>query len=181
MCGHHDDVRVSHLEDAEYLVGKLFLHSQVSTTPYPLASPRLREELKLRMRGMADYFHVLLKEGGLARVLEAVQRQPAALAELLPIVANPKASINVRLGASVVFEQHAGAAALRALVPALGMLAMHGDARVRADACHFLGLAGAPEAAAYLEPRLADENGEVREIAAESLDALNNQYKETQT
>lgn len=121
---------------------------------------------------MADRFHVLLKDGGLAKVKEAVAARPELLAELLPIVANPEASINVRIGAGVVFEGHAGGAALRALVPRLGELSGHADARVRADACHYLGLAGDAAALGYLAPRLQDENAEVREIAADSLEAL---------
>jgi HEAT repeat protein len=144
---------------------------------YPLAALATREALVLRSRttnaaALADHFHILLAEGALPRVIEAVGRQPETLAPLLPIIANPEAAMNVRLGASVVFERYAGSLALRALVPRLGELAAHPDARVRADACHFLGLSGAPEAVRYLEPRLADTDGEVREIAAESLEAL---------
>lgn len=144
---------------------------------YPRAAPATRETLALRMRmadaaSLADHFHIQLMEGGLKRVLDAVAAKPEALAALLPIVANPDASINVRLGASAVFERCAGTAALRALVPRLGTLAEHADARVRADACHFLGMAAAPEAVSYLERRLADADAEVREIAADGLEAL---------
>ena len=121
---------------------------------------------------MADRFHVLLKEGGLAQVKATIAARPELLAELLPIVANPEASINVRVGAGVVFENHAGADALRALVPQLGALSAHADARVRADACHYLGLAGDAAARAFLALRLDDGNADVREIAADGLEAL---------
>jgi len=80
--------------------------------------------------------------------------------------------MNVRFGASAVLERYAATPALQALVPALGMLAGHGDARVRADACHLLGLSGTPNAIKYLEARLDDPDAEVREIAAESLEEL---------
>jgi hypothetical protein len=141
---------------------------------------KILDELKLRVRaasgpgGMADYFHILLMEGGLKQVLEIIASRPELLAELLPIVANPEASMNVSLGASAVFERYAGHEALRVLVPRLGKLAEQGDARVRADACHYLGLSGAPLARAYLEPCLDDESAEVREIAADSLAELAN-------
>lgn len=121
---------------------------------------------------MADRFHVLLMDGGMAQVQTEVAAEPALLAELLPIVANPEASINVRLGASVVFESLAGAPALRALLPRLAVLADHADARVRADACFYLGLTGEPQAEAWLTPRLHDENADVREIAADALEML---------
>jgi HEAT repeat protein len=122
--------------------------------------------------GMADYFHVQLKEGGLSRVQAMVDAQPDRLGDLLPIVANADASMNVRLGASAVFERRAGSVELRALLPQLGQLAAHPDARVRADACHFLGLAAMAEGRDYLLPRLQDESADVREIAADSLAVL---------
>ena len=136
---------------------------------------KILDELKLRVRaaagagGVADYFHVLLMEGGLKTVVELVAAKPSLLAEILPIVANPEASMNVRFGASAVFERFVGTAALAALVPSLGELSRHDDARVRADACHYLGLSRSIEAGKYLEPRLADTSDEVREIAADSL------------
>lgn len=122
--------------------------------------------------GIADWFHMLLKEGGLPRVQAAIGADPALLAAVLPIVANVEASLNVRLGAGVLFETFAGTDALRALLPQLGELSQHADARVRADACHYLGLTGDAAARAWLEPRLADEDADVREIAAESLQSL---------
>jgi HEAT repeat protein len=140
---------------------------------YPLAAHTTREALRLGMRDRAEQFQIWLFEGQLKRVLEVVERMPAALADLLPIVANPEADMNVRFGASAVFERYAGSTVLKALVPALGMLTGHGDARVRADACHFLGLSAAPEAKRYLEARLDDPDDEVREIASESLAEFN--------
>lgn len=122
--------------------------------------------------GVADWFHMLLKEGQLPRVQAAVEADPALLAAVLPIVANVEASLNVRLGAGVLFETFAGTDALRALLPQLGELSQHADARVRADACHYLGLTGDAAARAWLQPRLVDEDIDVREIAAESLEGL---------
>lgn len=139
---------------------------------------KILEELKLRVRaasgpgGMADYFHILLMEGGLKKVIDIVDAHPELLAELLPIVGNPDASMNVSLGASAVFERYAGKEPLRALVTRLGKLSEHADARVRADACHYLGLSRSPLARAFLEPRLTDESAEVREIAGDSLAEL---------
>ena len=133
----------------------------------------LKEASQRRTAGsVADAFHALLRDGGLAAVKERVAAQPDLMAALLPIVANSEASINVRIGAGVVFELHAGSAALRALVPELGALAGHADARVRADACHYLGLSGDGRARAFLDLRRDDASAEVREIAADGLDAL---------
>ncbi|MEW6677663.1 MAG: HEAT repeat domain-containing protein [Pseudomonadota bacterium] len=119
--------------------------------------------------GMADAFHDLLKTGDLAQVQALVAACPARLAALLPIVANPEASMNVRLGAGVVLEEYAGQAPLAALIPGLGALSGHQDSRVRADACHYLGLAGGEEARTWLQARQDDPDAEVREIAREAL------------
>lgn len=146
--------------------------------PFELTGLRSRQELEswasraASETGMADWFHTLLKEGELDRVLEAVRRQPEQLAAVLPIVANPEASLNVRLGAGAVLEAFTGQPALRALLPRLAELSAAADARVRADACYYLGLTGDPAARPYLEARLDDPDAEVREIARESLTAL---------
>jgi len=122
--------------------------------------------------GLADWFHMLLKEGQLPRAQALIEADPALLAAVLPIVGNVEASLNVRLGAGVLLEEFAGSDTLRALLPRLGELSQHADARVRADACHYLGLTGSAAAQPWLEPRLADEDADVREIAADSLQAI---------
>lgn len=119
--------------------------------------------------GMAEAFHDLLKTGGAAQVLRLVREVPARLADLLPILANPEASLNVRLGAGMVFEEFAAGPALAALVPRLCELARDEDARVRADAAHILGLSRSPAARTCLTDLLEDADMDVREIAGESL------------
>jgi hypothetical protein len=119
--------------------------------------------------GIADWFHLLLKEGQLPRVQALIEAEPDLLAAVLPIVGNVEASLNVRLGAGVLLETFAGSDALVKLAPCLGELSRHPDARVRADACHYLGLAGDVSAKAWLEARLDDEDADVREIAGEGL------------
>ncbi|WP_310447298.1 HEAT repeat domain-containing protein [Thiobacillus sp.] len=122
--------------------------------------------------GIADWFHVLLKEGQLPKAQAMIEAAPTLLAAVLPIVGNIDASLNVRLGAGVLLEEFAGSDTLRALLPRLGELSQHADARVRADACHYLGLTGDAAAKPWLDARLDDEDADVREIAAESVQAL---------
>ena len=122
--------------------------------------------------GIADWFHLLLKEGQLPKAQAMIEADPALLAAVLPIVGNIDASLNVRLGAGVLLEEFAGSEPLRALLPRLGELSQHADARVRADACHYLGLTGDPAARPWLDARTADDDADVREIAAESLQVI---------
>lgn len=149
--------------------------------PFELTGAQTAAELEVWARravsseGMSDAFHDLLKQGGLAKVLALIQAEPARLASLLPIVANPEASLNVKLGVGVVFEEYAGNPTLRALVADLGGLTRHADARVRADACHLLSLTQAAEARPWLFACLQDGDAEVREIASESLQTLGEQ------
>ena len=124
--------------------------------------------------GMADYFHMLLKEGQLSQVQARIDSTPSLLAAVLPIVGNVDASLNVRLGAGILLENFENTDTLRALTPQLGELSQHEDARVRADACHYLGLTGDASARTWLNERLKDEDADVREIASESLQALVN-------
>jgi thiol-disulfide isomerase/thioredoxin len=46
--------------------------------------------------GMADYFHLLLKEGRLPHAQALIAADPTLLAAVLPIVGNVEASLNVR-------------------------------------------------------------------------------------
>lgn len=146
--------------------------------PFVLTGARTAGELETWAKradndtGMADAFHDLLKTGDLQQVLALVEAEPRRLSALLPIVSNPEASMNVRLGAGVVLEERAGTPGLGALVPALGELSQHADARVRADACHYLGLSREASARPWLRARLADEDSDVREIAREALESL---------
>ena len=143
--------------------------------PFTLTGARSAAELEVWVRqttapeGMAWACHELLKTGDLHQVLELVAADTARLAALLPIVANPEASMHVGLGAGAVFEEYAGTPALRALIPALGALSTRDDARVRADACHYLGLCDDAAARLWLVPRLDDADAQVREIAREAM------------
>ena len=146
--------------------------------PFQLTGVRTATELQtwaqraVSPEGMGDAFHDLLKQADLAQVLQLVAAEPARLAALLSIVANPEASLNVKLGVGVVFDEYASTPALQNLLLPLGELTQHADARVRADACHLLGLTGIPAAKAWLKIALQDENSDVRDIAAESLEIL---------
>lgn len=174
------ELRVVNVEQRTETARELGVRSVpwVRIGPFELTGLRSRQELEswasraVSETGMADGFHALLKEGELATVLDTVRKAPELLAAVLPIVANPEASLNVRIGAGAVLEAFAGQPALRALLPRLAELSTDEDARVRADACRYLGLTGDTAARYHLQARLDDADAAVREIAAESLTAL---------
>lgn len=122
--------------------------------------------------GAAHYVEHLLKQGGYKQAVAFIDADTQRLKPLLAIIANPEAGIDVRLGVSALLEAHASTPALRMLLPQLGELTRHADHRVRADACHLLGLTGSAAARSYVAACLNDAHEEVREIAAEAMAEL---------
>ena len=122
--------------------------------------------------GIARYVAHLLKLGEFQHAVAFVSADAQRLKPLLDILADTDAGIDQRLGVSALLERYTDTSELRALLPQLAELSRHADHRVRADACHLLGLTGSAAALVPLEARLADESEEVREIAAEALEAL---------
>lgn len=122
--------------------------------------------------GTAHYVEHMLREGGYKHAVAFIAGDTQRLKSLLAIVANPEANISVRLGVSALLEAHANTPELQALLPQLAELTFHTDHRVRADACHLLGLTGSVSARTYVAACLNDANEEVREIAQEAMQEL---------
>jgi hypothetical protein len=154
--------------------------------PFTLTGARSPDELRQWAgwasgeTGTAHYVEHLLKQGGYQQALAFIEIDTNRLKPLLAIVADPAAKLEVRLGVSALLEAHANSPSLQKLLPQLGELTRHADHRVRADACHLLGLTGSAAARAYVEACLNDAQEEVREIAAEALEALAKQNAKLQ-
>ncbi|MHB1099470.1 MAG: thioredoxin family protein [Burkholderiales bacterium] len=149
--------------------------------PFTLVGAQTPAELRLwagwanGAEGTAHYVEHLLMQGGYRQALEFIDADTDRLEPLLAIVADPEARLEVRLGVSALLEAHAGTPELQRLLPQLAELSRHADHRVRADACHLLGLAGSAAALADVEICLDDAHPEVREIAGEAMAALGKQ------
>lgn len=122
--------------------------------------------------GAVHYVEYLLKQGGYKQAAAFIAADTHRLKPLLAVIATPDANIDVRLGVSALLESYANTADLLKLLPQLGELAHNADHRVRADACHLLGLTGSAAARTYVETCLNDVHEEVREIAQEALEEL---------
>lgn len=123
-------------------------------------------------RGLAEYYAELLKQGQLARVLDAIRRRPQQLPALLQLAADPDTELTVRIGISAVMEDLQATDALRRHLDALIELSRHPDPRVRSDASHFLALTRSADARAALEALTHDPERAVREVAGEALEEL---------
>lgn len=119
--------------------------------------------------GIIQYVEHLLAEGGFKQAGAFIAEDTSRLKPLLAIVAVPEKSLLVRAGVSALLEAYTNTPVLQNLLPQLAELTLHADHRVRADACHLLGLSGNPAARSHLEACVNDGHEEVREIAAESL------------
>jgi len=122
--------------------------------------------------GLADYFTDQLNNGRLAQVTAMVAARPARLSALLDVAADPDTELTARIGISAVIENMAGSPELLSLLPALQQLAASSDARVRADACHFLALTESPGALATLETLTHDSERAVSDVAKDCLAEL---------
>ena len=146
--------------------------------PFELAGAQTAEDLRYwaeqagSEEGWTAYARELLGNGQLDKAERLAKEQPGFVPALLPLVEDTEAPMQVRVGVGAVLEGLAGSDTLRELRPRLEELADHADHRIRADACHLLGLTGDPAAAETLRARLEDDNAEVREIAGEALEEL---------
>jgi hypothetical protein len=122
--------------------------------------------------GLSEYYAHLLETQRPHRVAELITRQPDSFDGLLGLLEDSDTPMTVRIGIGVVLEDLQNNPLLLHALPVLTRLADSAAANVRADAAHYLGLTRAPEAAVVLERLLTDENPDVREIAAESIDQL---------
>lgn len=122
--------------------------------------------------GMAWYFDEQLKDGKLAVVEKMVNEEPNRLSAIIPLASDTDTAIQTRVGIGALLEGLEGSGMATTLVPDLGKLTRHPDARVRADACHYLALCENPNAVPYLEKCIKDDDPNVREIAAEGIEHL---------
>jgi hypothetical protein len=153
--------------------------------PFTLTGAHSPAELRLWAgwasgeEGTAHYVEHLLRQGSYRQAAAFIEADTQRLKPLLAIVANPGAKLEVRLGVNALLEAHANTPALRNLLPQLAELTRHADHRVRADACHLLGLTGSAAARTHVEACLKDAHEEVREIAEEAMEELQKQIAKT--
>lgn len=125
--------------------------------------------------GMMEYLREGLETGELDNVTRACRRSPQLLPSLLRLAGDLETPFAVRIGVGAVLEELAPEGMLSGLIDEITALSASEHSQVRADAAHFLGLSGSPDARAPLERLSQDPDAEVREIAAESLKALGQQ------
>lgn len=174
------ELRIVNIENAPELAAELGVRSVpwLQIGPFELAGSRTKQELSLWLErassfdGVSDYLEEVLAEGNIDYARKLLERHPQALENVIDLMADPEAKINVRLGIGVIIEEMAESEPFKAVIPRLIDYLSDDDARVRGDACHYLSLTRDPAYIPHIEKLLSDESEEVREIAQDSLDAL---------
>lgn len=122
--------------------------------------------------GETRYISYLLERGKLPQAIGWIESGQASLKAVVPLLADTEAKINVRIGAGAILEHFEDSDAIRAVIPDLVALLDDSNITVRIDICHFLSLTHSRDAIEPLKKMLDDEDGQVRQVAAESIEAL---------
>ena len=182
-AGELAELRIVNIEENPELARQLGVRSVpwLQIGPFELQGARSRQEMSLwlerasNFEGMTEYLDEMLAEGNIGYANKLIQRYPQALENVIALMADPQAKINVRLGVGVIIEEMAESVEFKVVVPLLIDYLSSKDARIRGDACHYLSLTRDASHIPLIEQLLSDESEEVREIAQDSLDELREQ------
>jgi glutaredoxin len=124
--------------------------------------------------GQSRYIAYLLEHGKLVKAIEWLEKGNASLKAVIPILTDPDAKMNVRVGVGAILEHFEDTQAIREIAP--GLIALLSDAHpaIRTDVCHYLSLMHASDAIEPLKKMLDDGDEQVRQVARESIEALEN-------
>jgi hypothetical protein len=174
------ELRIVNIENAPDLVSELAVRSVpwLKIGPFELTGSRSKQELQLWLQrassfdGVTEYLVEVLAEGNIKVASKLIHGYPQALENVIDLMADPEAKINVRLGVGVIIEEMAESESFRSVIPRLLEYLSNDDARIRGDACHYLSLTKDRSYIPDIERLLMDDSEEVREIAQDSLDDL---------
>ena len=178
--GQISELRIVNIEHATDLASELGVRSVpwLRIGPFELAGSRSKQELQLWLHrassfdGVTDYLVEVLAEGNINYASKLIRAYPQALENVIDLMADPEAKINVRLGAGVIIEEMAESESFKNVIPRLLEYLSNDDARIRGDACHYLSLTRDRSYIPDIERLLTDDSADVREIAQDSLDEL---------
>ncbi|GMR00893.1 MAG: hypothetical protein BMS9Abin19_0235 [Gammaproteobacteria bacterium] len=179
-AGEIAQLRIVNIENNPELAAELGVRSVpwLQIGPFELSGSRSKHELLLWIErassfdGVTDYLGEVLSEGNIRYANKLIQRYPQALENVIDLMVDPEAKINVRLGVGVIIEDMAESELFKTMIPRLVGYLSSKDARIRGDACHYLSLTKDSSCIPDIEKLLSDESEEVREIAQDSLEDL---------
>ena len=126
-AGQLSDLRIVNIEDNPQLAADLGVRSVpwLQIGPFELLGSRSKQEIVQWLQragsfdGISDYIEEVLLEGNIKAVEKLLQRYPQALENVIDLMADPEAKINVRLGVGVIIEELAESESFKAVIPRL--------------------------------------------------------------
>lgn len=128
---------------------------------------------------MSAYFEELMVSGEISKVQQLVEDKPHHMKTLLDIMANEESGLSARIGVGAIIETLAGSEILQNSIDDLGVYCQNPVARIRNDACYYLGLSHHVKAEKYIRPLLEDSDDEVKEIAQDALNEIRDNQTKT--
>ena len=127
-------------------------------------------EMSVSDDGHQRFLFEQLKTGRLDEVTRLIENDYSQLPALVALLKGKEVPMTVRIGVSAILEGlQENATVLKGIEPDLLELSESTDETIRADACHFLSLAGGEKAVKRLQECTDDESPMVREVAKEAL------------
>ncbi len=118
---------------------------------------------------MRDHFAEQLSHGQLEDVQAFVLEHPKHFDDLIALLIDPETPTDARIGVAAIFEDIGDNPLTIQAIPALKIAGGDGNPRVRADACHLLGMIPSRESRDILRAHKFDPDETVRQIAREGL------------
>lgn len=122
--------------------------------------------------GQVEYISYLLEHGNLANAIEWIEKEHFSLNVIIPLLASSETKLNVRIGIGAIIEHFEGTALIKTITADLIGLLQNANSTIKIDACHYLSLTRSNDAIEPLKAMLGDEDPQVREVAQESIEAL---------
>ena len=146
--------------------------------PFELTGLRSKTELMQWIQrinepaAMADYFSELITSGELVKIHAILKDNPEYFEHLISMMADQDTTLSVRIGVGAVIEEFTADPLLIQHINKIGKHTLNDDARIRNDACYYLGLSRNPLAEPYIRPLLDDPDADVRETAQDALEEI---------
>lgn len=121
---------------------------------------------------IAPWFAELMSHREVERVIGHLKSHPDDFTAILSLLSDPDTELVARIGIGVVMETFAGDKLLQKHFNRLAALCQHDDPRVRADACHYVGLSGDSRVIETLLAHQSDSDADVRESVKDALEEL---------
>lgn len=145
---------------------------------YELHGAQTRETMLQRIQWTSEHatlkneFDYLLAEAQVDTAIEKINADHSKLSAIIDLLGDSKTVLSTRIGIGVIMEEFAGTALLNEQLDTFATLATHSDARIRADACHYLSLTHNRKALTVLAKHQDDPSDEVKEVVADSIETL---------